>query len=170
MGYQCNICGAIHDERPTCFSFKMPMVVSHLSETDRERRVEMSSDQCVLDEEHYFILGTLDLPVQDSDEVLRWIAWSTLSKPNFERSCELWRVHGRESEPPYPGWLSNEISGFPNSLHTKLLVHTEALGFRPGLEVVDDGHPLWAAQRNGITRQQADELIHVAQFGGRETL
>ncbi len=169
MGYQCNTCGAVHSERPTCFSFEMPMVVSQLSETDLERRVEMSSDQCILDDEHFFIVGTLDLPVQNSDEVLRWIAWSTLSKANFERACELWRVHGRESEPPYPGWLSNQIPGFPDSLHIKLLVHTEALGLRPRLEVVDDGHPLWSAQRNGITSHQADELIHVAQFGDRGT-
>lgn len=162
MGYQCSTCGEIHSERPSCFSFEMPMVVSQLSEAEREQRAEMSSDQCVLDEEHFFILGTLDLPVQNSDEILRWIAWSTLSRANFERACELWRVDGREGEPPYPGWLSNPIPGFPGSLHTKLLVHTEAPGLRPRLEVVDDGHPLWEAQRNGITSKQADGLIHVA--------
>jgi len=169
MGYQCHTCGAIHSERPTCFSFEAPMVVSQLSETDRGRRVEMSSDQCVLDEEHFFILGTLDLPVRNSDEILRWIVWSTLSRQNFERACELWRVKGRESEPPYLGWLSNQLPGFPGSLHAKLWVHTEALGLRPRLEVLDVGHPLWDAQRNGITSEQADELIHVAQFGDAGT-
>lgn len=168
MGYQCHTCGAVHSERPTCFSFETPRIVSQLSGNDRSRRVEMSSDQCVLDEEHFFILGTLDLPVQNSDEILRWIAWSTLSKQSFERACDLWRVEGRESEPPYPGWLSNEIPGFPESLHVKLLMHTEAIGIRPRLEVVDTGHPLWSAQQKGISRERADVLIHVAQFGDVE--
>ncbi len=165
MGYQCKTCGAVHPERPTCFGFDAPTVVSQLSDADRERRIAISSDQCILDDEHFFILGTLDLPIQGSDEILRWIAWSTLSRPNFERASELWSVDGRESEPPYSGWLSNRIPGFPDTLNVKILVHTAPLGCRPKFEVVEEGHPIWDAQRNGIISEKADELIHVAQFG-----
>ena len=165
MSYQCKTCGATHPERPTCFGAQMPAVAAQLNEEDRERRVEISSDQCIVDNEHFFVLGTLDFPVQGSDEVVRWLVWSTLSQPNFERASELWETSGRESEPPYFGWLSNQIPGFPDSLNVKLLVHTEPLGFRPRLEVLDEGHPIWSAQRNGITSEQADKLIHVAQFG-----
>lgn len=169
MSYHCKTCGAVHPERPTCFGFEMPAVVSQLSDAERARRVAISSDQCILDDEHYFILGTLDLPIQGSDEVLRWIAWSTLSRISFERADELWTVDGRESEPPYFGWLSNRIPGFPDSLHIKVLVHTEPLGCRPRFEVVEDRHPLGDAQRRGITGEKADELIHVAQFGAAAT-
>ena len=164
MGYECKTCGAVHPERPTCFGFDAPTVVSQLSDADRERRVAISSDQCILDDEHFFIIGTLDLPIQGSDEILRWIAWSTLSRPNFERASELWSVDGRESEPPYSGWLSNRIPGFPDTLNVKLLVHTAPLGCRPKFEVVEE-HPIGDAQRHGITDERADELIHVAQFG-----
>lgn len=165
MGYQCKTCGAFHPERPTCFGFDAPAVVSQLTDPDRERRVAISSDQCILDDEHFFILGTLDLPIQGSDEIIRWLAWSTLSRPNFERASELWDADGRESEPPYSGWLSNRIPGFPDTLNVKILVHTEPLGCRPRLEVVEEGHAIRDAQRNGITCEKADELIHVAQFG-----
>lgn len=164
MSYHCNTCGAIHPERPTCFAAEMPVVVSQMSPSDRERRVELSSDQCILDDEHFFVLGTLDLPVRGSDEVIRWIVWSTLSRPSFERSSELWSVEGRESEPPYFGWLSNQIPGFPDSLNIKLRVHTEPLGLRPRLEVLDEEHPLWDAQHNGVSSDQADDLIHVALY------
>lgn len=165
MGYECKTCGAVHPERPTCFGFDMPDVVAQLSDMECDGRVAISSDQCILDEAHFFILATLDLPIQGTDEIIRWIAWSTLSRANFERASELWSVDGRESEPPYFGWLSNRIPGFPNSLHIKILVHTEPLGCRPRLEVVEDGHPLRDAQRHGITAEKADELIHAAQFG-----
>jgi len=143
----------------------MPTVVSKLSNAERDRRVVISSDQCILDDEYFFILGTLDLPIQGSDEFLRWIAWSTLSRTSFERADELWNIDGRESEPPYFGWLRNQIPGFPDSLHIKVRVHTQPLGCRPMFEVVEDGHPIGDAQRRGITSEKADELIHVAQFG-----
>lgn len=165
MGYQCKTCGALHPERPTCFGAEMPAVVAHLSSDDRARRVELSSDQCVLDDEHFFVLGTLDLPVRGSDETLTWVVWSTLSRANFERAADLWHVEGREREPPYFGWLSNQIPGFPNSLNVKVLVHTQPLGIRPRLEVVDEGHPLRDAQRNGVSSEEADRLIHVALYG-----
>lgn len=164
MGYRCKSCGAVHPERPTCFGFDAPTVVAQLNDVDRERRVAISSDQCILDDENFFILGTLDVPIQGSDEILRWIAWSTLSRPNFERASELWSVDGRESEPPYSGWLSNRIPGFPDTLNVKLLVHTAPLGCRPRFEVMGD-HPIGDVQRHGITGERADELIHVAQFG-----
>lgn len=143
----------------------MPTIVSQLSDAERDVRVALSSDQCILDDEHFFILGTLDLPIQGSDEVIRWIAWSTLSRASFERADELWTTDGRESEPPYFGWLSNRIPGFPDSLHIKVLVHTGPLGCRPRFEVVEDEHPIRDAQRRGITSEKADELIHLAQFG-----
>jgi hypothetical protein len=165
MSYQCKTCGAMHPERPTCFGAELPAVVSRLSAEERERRVSMSSDQCILDNEHFFVLGTLDLPVQGTDETITWIVWSTLSKANFQRMSEVWNAEGRESEPPYFGWLSNQIPGFPDSLNLKLLVRTEPLGFRPRFEVVDEKHPLCIAQRGGITGEQADHLIHAALYG-----
>lgn len=168
MGYQCKTCGALHPERPTCFGAEMPAVVAQLTPDDRARRVELSSDQCVLDGEHFFVLGTLDLPVQGSDEMLTWIVWTTLSKPNFERTADLWSVEGRESEPPYFGWLSNQIPGFPNTLNVKLRVHTQPVGERPHLEVVDEEHPLREAQQRGVSLEEADRLIHVALYGEPE--
>lgn len=165
MSYRCNTCGETHSERPTCFGAEMPAVVSRLSDEERGRRVSMSSDQCVLDDEHFFVLGTLDLPVHGSGEAITWIVWSTLSKANFQRMSELWNTEGRESEPPYFGRLSNQIPGFPDSLNLKLRVRTEPLGLRPKFEVVDDGHPLRSVQQDGITDEQADHLIHAALYG-----
>src|SRR6476660_7562448 len=106
MGYICAACGRVHAERPTCWKFDLPAIIAGLSATEREQRVDLSSDQCILDGEHFFILGNLDVPIQDSGESLRWSVWSTLSRKNFHRASELWETPGRESEPPYFGWLS----------------------------------------------------------------
>jgi hypothetical protein len=162
MGYTCITCGAYHDERPTCWKFDAPAAVGDLSDAEVAARVDQGSDQCVLDGEHFFILGNLDVPIRGSDEFLRWSVWSTLSRENFERAVELWEAPGRENEPPYFSWLSNQIPGYPASVSIKALVHTASVGLRFRIEVLEEGHQLRADQRNGITAERADELIHAA--------
>ena len=159
MGYLCTTCGTHHSEQPTCWKFDVPAVVADLSEEEVKRRVEQSSDQLVLDGEHFFILCNLDIPIRDSADFLRWSVWSTLSKRNFERASDLWETPGRESEKPYFGWLGNQIPGYPPSVNIKSFVHTEPVGIRPRIEVIEEGHQLLEDQRNGITEARAHTLI-----------
>lgn len=136
--------------------------VSSLSDQERAARVEQSSDQLLLDNQHFFILGNVDLNVHGSEEFLRWTVWTTLSADNFRRSVELWHSSGRESEPPYFGWLANQIHGYESERPLKTLVHTGPVGIRPRIELIDDGDRLTHDQKNGISPQRADELIHFA--------
>jgi hypothetical protein len=118
--------------------------VANLSDSERAKRVEHSSDQCVLDGEHVFILGNLDVPIRGSSEFLRWTVWSTLSQSNFEPAAELWQSDGRESEPPYFGWLSNQFPGYRASVNIKAQVLTEPVDVRPRFRVIEEGHQ-WRA-------------------------
>ena len=165
MGYQCSTCGRWHDERPTSFGFPLPDAIAALRAEELSARAEIGSDQCILDDEHFFILGNLDLRVRGTDEVLRWSVWSTLSRKNFERASDLWHAEGRESEPPYAGWLNNAIPGLDNTVNVPVLVHTNPVGERPRVEVVAEGHPLRTGQIDGIRQDQADALVHAAVFG-----
>ncbi len=162
MGYTCTTCGTYHDERPTCWKFDFPAAVGDLSDSEFATRVDHSSDQCVLDGEHFFVLGNLDVPIRGSDEFLRWSVWGTLSRQNFKRAAEVWETLGREREPPYFSWLSNQIPGYPPSVNIKAQVHTAPVGLRFRIEVMEEGHQLLLDQRNGITVERADELIHAA--------
>jgi len=161
MGYTCQTCGARHDERPTSFLADLPAAVTQVPVGKRSTRVEAASDQCVLDKKHFFILGNLDLRIIGTEDFIRWTVWTTLSERNFERASELWTTVGRESEPPYFGWLSNFIPGY-ESINIQTLVHTEPIGVRPKIEVIEDGHPLAIDQARGISAERADELIHLA--------
>jgi len=161
-GYMCRSCGTWHDERPTCFIVPLPEAVLQIREAERDDRVESGSDQCILDGKHFFVLGNLDVPVQGSEQVLRWTVWSTLSETNFRRASQLWETAGRESEPAYFGWLSNHIPGYASTINIKALVHTQEVGVRPQIKVVEDGHQLTQEQREGIDDRRYDELIHAA--------
>jgi Uncharacterized protein conserved in bacteria (DUF2199) len=77
VGYQCSTCGHWHEERPTSFRFPLPDVVAALDDNQRRRRVKSGPEQCILDDEHFFILGNLDLHVVGTNEIIRWTAWAT---------------------------------------------------------------------------------------------
>lgn len=166
MSYTCGVCGVRHDERPRCFGADLPAAVAALPDAELESRVERSSDQCILDGEHFFILGNLELPVHGSREPLAWTVWTSLNAINFERASRLWDTPGRESEPPYFGWLSNQIPGYPPCINIEVVVHTEPVGVRPRLQIIEDGHQLAVDQERGISPERADELIDAALHDG----
>jgi hypothetical protein len=165
MGYRCRTCGVWHEERPTCFGADLPAALLGLSDGELEERVQRGSDQCILDGEQFFILGNLDVSVRGSSEFVRWTVWSTLSEASFDRASELWKTAGRESEPAYFGWLSNQIPGYPSSINIKAMVQTQPVGIRPKIRVTDERHPLSRDQVDGVTAERADELIHAALHG-----
>jgi hypothetical protein len=162
MGYACKTCGQWHEEPPRTFGADLPAAVAALPVLEVKARVERGSDQCVLDGEHYFILGNLDVPILGTGDVMRWTVWSTLSQPNFERAAALWSTEGRDSEPPYFGWLSNQIPGYAPSVNIKALVRTQPVGVRPLIQVTEEGHQLTLDQVRGISEARAEALAHAA--------
>ena len=163
MGYTCRSCGQRHDEEANCFVIDLPLYAAQVPEGERARRVDATSDQCVVDERHFFVLGNLDVRVPGSELFIRWSVWTSLSEANFLRASELWHAAGRESEPPFFGWLSNQIPGYPNTVNIKTMVHTQPVGTRPQIRCIEDGHPLAVDQEAGVTVERLQELLHFAQ-------
>ncbi len=166
MGYTCRSCGAWHEEEPNCFIFELPLYALQVPEAERRQRVDAGADQCVVDQEHFFMLGNLDVPVQGGDQFMRWTVWTSLSRANFLRAADLWHTPGRESETPYFGWLSNQIPGYPDTVNIRTWLHTQAVGVRPRVEVIEEGHLLTLEQQQGVTLDRYHELMHVAMHPG----
>ncbi len=162
MGYRCSTCGALHDDVPLCFIAPAPWVVDVIPAAERARRVELGEEQCIVDGEHFFVRANLDLPIIGHHETVRWTVWSSLSLANFERTCELWTTPGRESEPPYFGWLSTALPGYPDTRTLQVQVCTEPVGIRPRLVLAVQDHPLARDQADGISWSRAMELSKAA--------
>jgi hypothetical protein len=125
----------------------------------------LSSDQCVIKGEHFFVKGLLEIPVAGSEEPFSWGVWVSLSRECFARTAELWDTPGREREAPYFGWLSTELALYsPSTVNLRTNVHTRAVGVRPFVELEPTGHPLAVEQRTGMTpdrvREIAEAVLH----------
>jgi hypothetical protein len=165
MGFTCTTCGQYHMELPMCFGQPAPALWLQMPEAERARRGELSSDQCVIDDEHYFVLGRIILPVVDGPEPFCWLAWVSLSKENFLRASERWCAEGRESEPPYFGWLQSALPYSPTTLSLRTNVLTQPVGQRPLIELEPAEHPLSVEQRRGITMARVREIAEAALHG-----
>jgi hypothetical protein len=110
---------------------------------------------------NYFIRGVLYIPIVDSDERFGYGVWSSLSEESFGRIYDLWDDPKRVEEPPYFGWLSNSITGYPDTLNLPLDVVVEQIDKRPSLVLHDGDHPLVAEQRDGITMERVREIAEL---------
>ena len=164
-GFVCATCGEFHDELPMCLGAPAPALWSALPEAERAMRGELTSDQCIIDDKYFFVLGRILLPVLGSKEHFVWLAWVSLSEANFMRSCELWETEGRENEPACFGWLQSDFPYQPSTLGLATSVQTMPVGERPLIRIQATDHPLFYEQQEGITRQRVQQWVEAAWHG-----
>jgi len=171
-GFRCSTCNEWHAEMPTSFGADAPYWYDVIATEERERRAMLSSDQCIIDGEYYFVRGCIEVPVIDGSESFSWGVWVSLSPKNFERMSDLWNSVRREDEPPYFGWLSTSVPCYPDTLNLKTKVHTRAVGVRPLIELESTEHPLAVEQQHGITvarmREIVEHILHDSSDPGNE--
>ncbi|MFI6350977.1 DUF2199 domain-containing protein [Streptomyces sp. NPDC050560] len=164
-GFICSRCGERHDELPFAYTALAPDVWDPAYERDPQSM--LSSDQCVIRGEHYFLKGMIEIPVTGTDEIFSWGVWTSLSRENFSRAADLWNVTGREAEQPYFGWLTTDLAAYsPSTLNLRTRVHTRPVGQRPYVELEPTEHPLAVEQRSGMSRERVREIAESTLHGG----
>lgn len=158
QSFVCTKCGKQHQGPPYSYEIEAPDLWAGLTKQRRERRSELSSDLCTIDDEHFFIKGNLWITVVDGEKEFNWTVWVSLTKENLDRSVELWDFAGREKEPGYSGLLSNELALYPGSLNLQAIVHTLGVGERPSIQLEPSDHPLGLEQSQGITMKRVQEI------------
>jgi hypothetical protein len=164
-GWQCRRCGEFHEDLPLHYGVHAPALWFMIPESERDERAMLSSDLCLIDKDKGFIVGNLEIPVIGSSERFSRDVWVSLSLPNFKRAFELWNQVGREAEPPYFGWLSTALPGYPDTLNLKTNVRTREVGRRPLVELEPTDHPLAVEQRNGMTWERVREIAELLLHG-----
>lgn len=159
MHWKCATCGIEHTDAPLCFGVDAPWRAL-VPENEFARRVELTADQCVVDEKEFFIRGHIEIPIHKYPQSLSFSVWSSLSERSFRHVCQRWEALDRANDPPYFGWLSSPIAVYPSTIHLKLSVQSRAPGLIPIFTVEPTDHPLAVDQRNGITTARWHEIAH----------
>jgi hypothetical protein len=136
----------------------MPDHAWAVPEEEREQRVQLTTDTCVLDNEHYFIRGLIGIPVHDYPDVFGFGVWVSQKRENFLA----YRDNQDSAEiGPFFGWLSTAISYYrEDTINLKTMAHFKGEGLRPSIELEETDHPLSLDQRRGITLDKAWEIVH----------
>lgn len=167
-GFHCSNCGKWHEGLPLDWAFNSPIYWNQIPESEREERGHWTSDLCSIDGRDFFVRGLIEIPIIGFQEPFRWGAWVSLSKKNFLRMVELWDDPRIVDEPPYFGWLSNNIPAYPNTLNLKTNVSSRNVKDRPYVHVQLTDHPLAIEQRRGITLERVAEIAAIMMHDSKK--
>jgi len=163
----CDCCGVEIPELPRAYAVPTPDAweSSERDGADSHLLDELCVVQTPDGDRHFFIRGNIEIPVRGEDAPLVYTVWVSLSPANFERAVTRWQDPNRTEEPPYFGWLSNRLPGYPDTAQVKTLVRTRAVGLRPLVELEPTDHPLAVEQRDGIAAHRLLEIAGYAEVG-----
>ena len=165
MNWKCSTCGEELEDAPLCFGSEAPWHYL-VPETEFAQRVDLTADQCVVDESAFFVRGHIEVPIHGLAESLAFSVWSSLSEPSFLHMSERWAAPGRSGDNPYFGWLSSQIPAYPDTINLKLSVQSRSPGLVPIFTLEPSDHPLSIDQRVGISVERWHELAHSLLHGG----
>ncbi len=152
--FKCSCCDEIHKGVPNLGS-NAPNYYFSIPEEEIEKRVFLTSDTCVIDDEHFFVRGCLEIPLIGYNDILSFGAWVSSSKENFEKFEELYNIKDRENTEPMFGWFSSWVWPFyEDTENIKSRIHLRNDGIRPYIELEPTEHPLALAQAEGISSEQ----------------
>jgi len=170
LKWKCDGCEEWHHGPCLDFGFTSPYywtdeddekneVDSFESDSSRLPATLLTEDICVWNGEHYFIRGTIHLPIIGTTETLRWGVWGSLSREHFEKVVTMIDDPARVDLPPMFSWLSNQIADYPDTLNLKMYAHIQELNQRPIFELEPTDHPLAQEYHHGITPERVKEIM-----------
>lgn len=155
--WTCRCCGKQYNTLPLDVAFKAPDYWFQIPEPERGQHGELGPDACVIDDD-LFVRGCLEIPIIGRDDRFVWGVWVSVSRESFARILELWRAEDLDDEPPKFGWLSNDISDYPETLNLKTNLFLRNRNRRPLIVLEPTDHPLAIEQRQGITLARVEEI------------
>jgi hypothetical protein len=150
------------------FGADAPLYFYLIPAEERDRRCILGTDTCVVDQEHFFIRGCLEIPVHGEAEPFIWGVWVSLSKDSFDQFVACFDMNQRSHIGPFFGWLSAELPIYPSTENLKTRAHLRDNGTRPYIELEPTDHPLAVEQRNGIDVDRVVEIY--ADYERRQRL
>jgi len=131
FAFKCTCCGETHEGSPSV-GYRMPDQYASLSEEQRARMGQISSDLCTITHEDgtdHFIRAVLEVPIHGIEEPFLWGIWVSLSEKSYARYVETYdnAVEGDG----FFGWVCNAIPAYPFEGSRPADVRVQIGGQRP---------------------------------------
>lgn len=162
----CEHCGRDLGDHPRDIGFALPDEVWRLSTEEQARRVQATSDLCVLDDARYFLRAVARVPIADTDgdETFNFGLWAEVSAPVFERYRRLYNVDATH-EPLARGKIANDLPHYPPLRGHPVKIRFGGATERPLLELSDSDHPLSFEQRHTISLEHVHQVLEATGSG-----
>jgi len=158
FSFQCSKCNEIHQGVPS-FSFDAPALYYDIPEQERESRVFLTTDSCVIDDEYYFAKGLLELSVFGLEETLTFTPWVSLSESNFSQFQDSLEVENASEYGPMFGWFCSQIDEFTDCEGLKTSLVFQDKNYRPKIDIEESDHPLSVAYHNSISQTLLIKIV-----------
>jgi hypothetical protein len=120
------------------FAANFPDPYANMSADERDTRALIGSDQCVIDQEQFYVRGCLEIPILETKEVFLWGLWAMVWEKDYDEISRHWEFIGREKKiGPYKGRLTNSLSIYPGTFNLPVTIHIRPVVERP-LFIVDE--------------------------------
>jgi hypothetical protein len=156
MSFRCSVCGKSHEGLPNIGTDK-PDHWWDVPEEERDQRIELTSDTCIIDNEEFFIRGVIEIHVHDHPEVFGFGVWVSQKRENFYKYLENF---DSADIGPFFGWLCSRINYYAEDTRLLKTFAYFRKDLRPSIVVEETDHPLAVDQRDGITLDKAWEIVH----------
>lgn len=163
--FLCKSCDKIHEGVPT-FGFDSPAIAQWIPEHERESRVELGTDDCVVDGERFLVRGCLEIPVVGEQEPFVWGVWVDISQRDFDQWASAFHLEKRDHIGPFAGYLGSRLPCYPDTFNHHVVMHLRDKGTRPYIEVSRSEHPLHIEQCGGVSQERLAEIYEAVVHGG----
>lgn len=155
--YRCGQCGAWHDGRPLAYTLRFPDAWFEVPREEWASRVWLDGEGCHLDGRR-FLRARLRLPIIEGPHPFDVRVWVEVNAAVYMQLAARWNAQNRENDPPRPGWVANELTGYRASRGLRCAVYFDEDGII-SCRLQDAAHQLAADQRAGISRECTAVLL-----------
>lgn len=136
-----------------------------LPEHERADRTERSDEECILDEERFFVRGLYLIPVAGEEDPFAWIVWVECDREAFKTWLDGYETDDRESLGPLTGTLNSDLPGYAvSTVGVPVTVWMQNDGQRPIVLAGETDHPI-AVEQDGIAASRLAEIYAIALHG-----
>jgi hypothetical protein len=150
--FTCKCCGQVHEGVPA-FGADMPAIAEWIPPADRAMRVDLGSDDCVVDKERFLVRGCLEIPVEGESEAFEWGVWVDISQRDFDQWLRAYNLQERSHIGPFAGYLGTALPCYPDTFNLHVVM------------VSQSDHPLYIEQSTGITHERLAEIYQEVMHG-----